>query len=109
MVAAADFDSSALAEHAWKRGHPVDWASVEVMSIAHNLRTRVIREAFSIRSSNVLNRDGGALPQEYESLIGISLIKQIGVDPPSVVTALCTSPSFFHSHFYIFWLFLVRM
>ena len=67
-VAAADFDSSALAEHAWKRGHPVDWASVEAMSIAHNLRTRVVREAFAIRSlNNILNRDGGALPQEYES------------------------------------------
>ena len=32
-VVAADFNSSAVAEHAWTSGHPVDWASVKVLSV----------------------------------------------------------------------------
>ena len=51
-VVNTDFNSSALAEHAWKSGHPVDWANVKVIDVAPDLQTRVIREAFAIRSTN---------------------------------------------------------
>ena len=69
----ADFNSSALAEHAWKSGHPVDWANVKVIDVAPDLQTRIVREAFAIRSTNnVVNRDGGALLREYEGLVDVS-------------------------------------
>ena len=72
-VVNAHFNSSALAEHVWKSGHPVDWANVKVINVAPDLQTCVIQEAFAIRSTNnVVNRDGGALPREYEGLVDVS-------------------------------------
>ena len=71
VVATADFNCSALAEHAWTSGHPVNWpwAGVRVLSVARDLRTRVVREAFAIRTSeDLLNRDEGSIPQEYDNL-----------------------------------------
>ena len=69
----ADFNSSALAEHAWKSGHPVDWANVKVIDVAPDLHSRVIREVFAIQfTNNVVNRDGRALPREYEGLVDVS-------------------------------------
>ena len=47
-VAAADFNSSALAEHAWENDHPVNWDNVKVLSIAHDFKTHIIWEAFAI-------------------------------------------------------------
>jgi hypothetical protein len=46
-VVAADFNSSAVAEHAWTSGHPVDWANIKVLSVAHNYQIRIVQEAFS--------------------------------------------------------------
>ena len=69
-VAAADFNSSALAEHAWEKGHLVGWDNIKMLSVAHDFKTHIIWEAFTICTScNVLNRDGGALPREYENLV----------------------------------------
>ena len=68
-VAQADFNSSALAKHAWTLEHEVDWKSVKVVSNARDLATRLAEEAATIRSTkDVLNRDGGTLATEYENL-----------------------------------------
>ena len=68
-VKMADFNSSALAEHAWSTGHQVDWNAV-VLSNPRDATTRSIQEAISIRTTNnTLNRDSGALPSEYDNLV----------------------------------------
>ena len=65
-VAQADFNSSALAEHAWTLEHEVDWISVKVVSNARDLVARLAEEAATIKSTKeVLNRDGGTLAPEY--------------------------------------------
>lgn len=69
-VATADLKSSALAEHAWSNEHTVDWRSVKVLTVTNDYNIRVVREAFAIRTArDAMNRDGGALPHEYENLI----------------------------------------
>ena len=71
----ADFNSSALAEHAWTEGHPVDWQSVSVLSSCPDYHYRLVKEAILIRTStSVLNRDTGTLPPEYDNLIHLSNI-----------------------------------
>ena len=63
----ANFNESALAEHAWTENHPVNWSNVEILSAPHDDYNRIVQEAFSIRSTpNTLNRDGGSLPDEYD-------------------------------------------
>ena len=71
----ADFNSSALAEHAWTEGHPVDWQSVSILSSCPDYHYRLVKEAILIRTStSVLNRDIGTLPPEYDNLIQLSKI-----------------------------------
>ena len=68
-VRQADFNASALAEHAWTMEHPVDWDNVQVLSNPRDFTTRLVEEAIAIRNtSNTLNRDKGALPPEYDNL-----------------------------------------
>ena len=68
-VKMADFNSSALAEHAWTTGHQVDW-NAAVLSNPCDAITRSIQEAIRIRTTdNMLNRDSGAMPSEYDSLV----------------------------------------
>ena len=65
----ADFNASPLAEHAWTEQHPVDWSNVKVLSNPSDHTTRLVEEALAIRSTtNVLNRDTGTLPSEYDNL-----------------------------------------
>ena len=60
VVKMADFNLSALAEHAWSTGHQVDWNAV--LSNPCDAITRSIQETISIRTTdNVLNRDSGAM------------------------------------------------
>ena len=69
VVRQADFNSSALAEHAWNCEHPVDWSSIEVLANPRDYTSRIVEEAVSIRTTkNTLNRDSGALPTEYDNL-----------------------------------------
>ena len=71
----ADFNSSALAEHAWTEGHPVDWQSVSILSSCPDYHYRLVKEAILIRTStSVLNRDIGTLPPEYDNLVQLSKI-----------------------------------
>ena len=65
----ADFNSSALAEHAWTCDHAVDWSNVKVLSNPRDYTTRMLEEAVFIRQTrDNLNRDCGSLPAEYENL-----------------------------------------
>ena len=64
----ADFNSSALVEHAWTEGHPVDWQSVSVLSSCPDYHYRLVKETILIRTStSVWNRDTGTLPPEYDN------------------------------------------
>ena len=68
-VRQADFNASALAEHAWTMEHPVDWDNVQVLSNPKDFTTRLVEEVVVIRNtSNTLNHDKGALPPEYDNL-----------------------------------------
>ena len=69
-VRAADFNSYALAEHAWSPSHPVDWENTCVLSSSPDYHSKMIQEAIHIRSTNhTLNRDTGNLPPVYDNLV----------------------------------------
>ena len=68
----ADFNSSALAEHAWTKGHPIDGQSASVLSSCPDYHYRLVKEAILIRTTSVLIRDTGTLPPEYDNLIKLS-------------------------------------
>ena len=51
-VKGADFNSSALAEHAWTEGHPVDWQNVSILSCCLDSHHRLVKEAILIRTSH---------------------------------------------------------
>ena len=69
-VKQADFNSSALSEHVWSAGHPVDWENVSVLSNCPDYHYRLVCESFLIRSTaHTLNRDTGSLPPEYDNLV----------------------------------------
>lgn len=72
-MARADFNSSAIAEHAWVNGHPIDWTKVKVLLVAHDLGTRVLQEAFAIRTSkDNFNRDGLVLATRWVWELGLA-------------------------------------
>ena len=68
-VVGADFNTSALAEHAWTNDHRVDWENVKILARKSDLTARTILESVLIRTTkDTLNRDCGALPVEYQHL-----------------------------------------
>ena len=76
-MATADYKSSALAEHVWTNEHPVDW-NVKILTVSNDYNIRVVREAFAIRTAGgAMNRDGAALPHEYENLIAKPTVPSI--------------------------------
>ena len=69
-VTTGDFNSSALAEHAWTEGHRVAWDNVAVLASAADLTTRLSMESVHIRTTaHPLNRDRGALSAAYDELL----------------------------------------
>ena len=69
-VSHADFTTSALAEHAWNCNHFVDWTNTCVLSTYQDDSSRIVQESIYNRTiHNTLNRDGGALPNEYDNLL----------------------------------------
>ena len=69
-VKQADFNSSALSEHAWSAGHPVDWDNVSVLCNCPDYHHRLVCESLLIRSTaHTLTRDTGSLPPEYDTLV----------------------------------------
>ena len=58
----ADFEKSAVAEHAWLSGHYIDWDNVEVLDQENDLCIRKVKEEIEIRLTNKklrINRDEG--------------------------------------------------
>ena len=70
-VRKGEMELSALAEHAWKEGHGVDWDEVAVLDHHHSLHERLSLEAIHIRRQPLaLNRNNGLLPDVYNGLLG---------------------------------------
>ena len=68
-VRQADFNSSALAEHACTCDHAIDWSNVKVLSDPRDYTTRMLEEAVFIRQTrDTPNSDCRSLPAEYENL-----------------------------------------
>ena len=64
----ADFNSSALAEHAWSASHSVAWENTRILSNCTD--SSLIKEAILIRKTlHTLNRETGSLPSVYDNLI----------------------------------------
>ena len=58
----AAFERSAVAEHAWKAGHEIEWDDVEVLDAATDLQERKVKESVYIRLAQKglkMNRDEG--------------------------------------------------
>ena len=51
VVRQADFNSSALAEHAWNHSPPVDWENVRVLANPRDTATKLVEEAVAIRKT----------------------------------------------------------
>ena len=51
----ADFEKSAVAEHAWLSGHYIDWDNVEVLDQEKDLCRRKVKEGIEIRLKNKKN------------------------------------------------------
>lgn len=49
----ADFNTLALAEHAWNCGHSVDWENTVVISKVSNLHVHLALESFHICTNAV--------------------------------------------------------
>ena len=69
-VRMADFNVSAVAEHAWSAGHGVDWNGVTILDQYKDLHPRLALEAFHIWKQPLpLNRDRSSLPPAYDHLL----------------------------------------
>ena len=57
--------------------HAVHWMNVKVLRVTNDHNSRVIIEAFAIRTATckgAMNGDGSALPHEYENLIAKPMV-----------------------------------
>ena len=60
----ADFEKSAVAEHAWLSGHYIEWDDVEVLDQENDLCGRKVKEGIQIRLTNKKRRyrdEGGSV------------------------------------------------
>ena len=72
-VQKAEFEVSALAEHAWKSDHRVDWEQITVLDYSTDWHKRLTLEACHIRRQPMpLNRDRGMLPAAYDRLMRVT-------------------------------------
>ena len=62
--------TSAVAEHAIKTGHTINWSGAQVIDQSTNFHHRNLLESWHIQSNgNALNREVGNLPKVYSSLM----------------------------------------
>ncbi len=62
--------TSAVAEHAIKTGHTIDWNGAKVIDGNDHFYQRCLLESWHIQSNkNALNREIGTLPRVYQSLM----------------------------------------
>ena len=66
-----DTNASALAEHAWKENHNIDWQNAEVLEANQQFwKQRCLLESWHINKElKPLNRERGHLPEIYRSLL----------------------------------------
>ena len=63
------YNTSAVAVHALKTGHCIDWNNAKVIDSSRDLYPRCYLESWHIKSrGSSLNRDEGLLPPAYDSL-----------------------------------------
>ncbi len=66
----AIYNTSAVAEHAIRRNHQIDWSNVKVIDCQQNWTQRCLLESWYIKkTSNTINRENGPLPEVYNALI----------------------------------------
>ena len=61
-VPRGDVEKSAIAEHAWKNDHPINWAETKILQRANMAIELVLKESLSIRTTPEdvrFNRDSG--------------------------------------------------
>ena len=64
-----NIDTSAIAEHAWKEDHRLDWEEVEVLDVNTEWYKRCVIESWYIqREPAAINREQGIMPQIYRTL-----------------------------------------
>ena len=69
-VKSADFNSSALVEHAWSSSHSIAWENTRILSNHTDIHSKLIEGAILIRKTvHTLNRDTDSLPSVYDNLI----------------------------------------
>ena len=62
-------DVSAIAEHAWRNDHRVDWEAVDVLDVNTEWHERCTIESWHIlHDKETINRDYGSLSQIYSTL-----------------------------------------
>ena len=66
----AIYNTSAVAEHAIKRKHQIDWNNASVIDCQENMIKRCFLESWHIKTSScTMNRENGPLPEVYSALI----------------------------------------
>ena len=68
-VKCGNVDASAMAEHVWNEGHQVDWEAAGVLDTCIYLYPRCLLESWHIHKHHTINRERGALPSVYCSLL----------------------------------------
>ena len=68
-VKCGSVDASAIAEHVWNEGHQVDWEAAGVLDACKYLYPRCLLESWHIQKHHTINRQRGALPTVYCSLL----------------------------------------
>ena len=66
----ADFNASALAEHAWNNGHRIDWDNASILAQNIYIYPRLYLESWFIQHQDgIINRESGILPVIYKCLM----------------------------------------
>ena len=69
-VSHGDTNASALAEHALRNGHEIDWENANILDHSDFFYPRLCLESWYIQQQeNVMNREAGILPYVYKGLM----------------------------------------
>ena len=69
-VFTGDSEKSALAEHALRTGHDIDWNNATILASCQFLDQRLLLESWHVQCQRkALNREQGSMPSLYMSLM----------------------------------------
>ena len=68
-VKKAQCETSAVAEHVWKKQHQMDWGNVTVITHESNQQKQCFLESWYIQRNRTMNRECGTLPLVYKCLV----------------------------------------